>query len=164
MKSKKNFGNIYSLESTSYFQGTVMYICLILIFICDTRQAQIYSVAVQSIASGIGTWDWIFQYYRTVFLVEVSGHKLESSQIRVFVWFSTLIFPFYKMLFMNRLEFSCFTDFFVKIFKTWEEYGFLQNRPEEGTVKRVEQNTWVFCYTYVQEFHLWLIWTLRLIA
>jgi hypothetical protein len=25
-------------------------------------------------------------------LVEVSGHKLESSQTRVFVWFSTLIF------------------------------------------------------------------------
>jgi hypothetical protein len=30
----------------------------------------------------------------------------ESCQTRVFVWFSTLIFPFYKMLIMNRLEFS----------------------------------------------------------
>ena len=38
---------------------------------------------------------------------------------------TTLIFPFYKMIFMNRLEFSCFADFFVKIFKTTEEYGFL---------------------------------------
>jgi hypothetical protein len=37
--------------------------------------------------------------------------KLESSQTRVFVWFSALIFLFYKMLFMNRLEFSCFPDF-----------------------------------------------------
>ncbi len=27
------------------------------------------------------------------------------------------MFPFYKMLFMNRLEFSCFVDFFVRIFK-----------------------------------------------
>ncbi len=29
--------------------------------------------------------------------VEFSGHKLETSQTRVFVWFSTLIFPFYKI-------------------------------------------------------------------
>ena len=36
---------------------------------------------------------------------QVSEHKFESSQTWVFVWFSTLIFPFYKMLFMNRLEF-----------------------------------------------------------
>ncbi len=52
------------------------------------------------------------------FLVEVSGHKLESSQTRVFVWFSTLFFPFYKMLFM----FSCFGDFFERIIKTRVEY------------------------------------------
>jgi hypothetical protein len=44
-------------------------------------------------------------------LVEVSGHNHESSQTRVFVWFSTPIFPLYKMLFMNRIELSCFTDF-----------------------------------------------------
>ncbi len=49
------------------------------------------------------------------FSVEVSGHKLESSHTRVFVWFSTLIFPFYKMLFMKN---SCLADFFVRIFKT----------------------------------------------
>jgi hypothetical protein len=55
----------------------------------------------------------------------VSGHKLDSSQTEVFVWFSTLIFPFYKMLFMNRVEVSCFTDFFVRIFSISEEYGFL---------------------------------------
>jgi hypothetical protein len=47
------------------------------------------------------------------FSVEVSEHKLESSQTRVFAWFSTLIFKFYKGLFMNRQEFSCFEDFFV---------------------------------------------------
>jgi hypothetical protein len=59
-------------------------------------------------------------------LVEVSGHKLESSQTRVFVSFFTLIFPFYKMLFTNRLEFYCFTDFFfVSFSQTGEEYGFL---------------------------------------
>ncbi len=38
-------------------------------------------------------------------LVEVSRHKLGSSQAQVFVWFSTLCFPVYKMLFMNRLDF-----------------------------------------------------------
>ena len=35
------------------------------------------------------------------------------------------------MLFMKRLEFSCFLDFFLKIIKTSVEYGFLYN---EGTV------------------------------
>ncbi len=45
--------------------------------------------------------------------------------------FSTLIFPFYKMLFMNRLEFSCFANFFVWIFKTRIEYGFLKTPPVE---------------------------------
>jgi hypothetical protein len=39
------------------------------------------------------------------FLVEVPEQKLESSQTQVFVWFSTLFYPFYKMLLMNRLEF-----------------------------------------------------------
>ncbi len=38
------------------------------------------------------------------------AYKFESSQTRVFVLFSTLIFPFYKMLFMNvRLEFRSTT-------------------------------------------------------
>ncbi len=39
-----------------------------------------------------------------VFLVEVFGPKLKSSQTRVFAWFSTLIFPCYKILLMNRLD------------------------------------------------------------
>ncbi len=30
----------------------------------------------------------------TAFIVEVSGHKLDYSHTRVFVWYSTLIFPF----------------------------------------------------------------------
>jgi hypothetical protein len=38
------------------------------------------------------------------YLVEVSWHNLESSLVRVIVWFSALIFPFYKMLFMNRVN------------------------------------------------------------
>ncbi len=54
-------------------------------------------------------------------LGEVSGLKLESSQTR----FSTLIFPFYKKLFMNRFEFSRIADFFARIFKARVEYGFL---------------------------------------
>jgi hypothetical protein len=55
------------------------------------------------------------------------------------------------MLFMNRLEFSCFTDFFVCIFKTRVEYGFLQNPPEERTVNSIEQKTGVCCQIDVQE-------------
>ncbi len=54
----------------------------------------------------------------TAFLFEVSGHKLETSQIRVFVLFSTLISPFFKMLFMNRLELSFFADFLQGLLKT----------------------------------------------
>jgi len=51
----------------------------------------------------------------TAFLVEESGHKLESSHTQVFVWFSTLIYPFYKMLFTNRSKFS-FSQIFVYVF------------------------------------------------
>jgi|LakMenEpi03Aug12_release.lakeMendotaPanAssembly.Ray.scaffolds.fasta_scaffold5164490_1 hypothetical protein len=58
-------------------------------------------------------------------VVEVSGHKLESSQSRVLYVFLPSFFRFYKMIFMNRLDFSCFVDFFVKILKTREESGFL---------------------------------------
>ncbi len=61
----------------------------------------------------------------TAILVEVSGNKLESSQTGVCVWFCTLIFPFYKMLLMNRIEFFCYADFFVRIIDTKVEYGFL---------------------------------------
>ncbi len=51
-------------------------------------------------------------------LVEISGHKLESSQTRVLFSFLPSFFPFYEMLFMKRHKFSCFADFFVCIFKT----------------------------------------------
>jgi hypothetical protein len=40
--------------------------------------------------------------------------------IQVFVWFSTLLFHFYKML-----EFSCFAVVFACIFETRVESGFL---------------------------------------
>ncbi len=48
-------------------------------------------------------------------------------------------FHFYKRLFMSRLEFSCFDDIFVRIFKTREEYGVFSS--VEGTVKSMEQKT-----------------------
>ncbi len=40
---------------------------------------------------------------------------------------------------MNRLEFSCFADFFLRIFKTKEEYGFLRNPPVDGTMNSMEK-------------------------
>ncbi len=71
-----------------------------------------------SIYNSLGLWlekgknlKWISW---TATLVKVSGHKLKSYQTRVFVWFSTLIFPFHNILFMNRLQFSSFADFFCK--------------------------------------------------
>jgi len=69
----------------------------------------------------------IAAYAEMEFLNGISGHKPESCETLVFVRFSTLIFPFYKMLFRNKLEFSCFVDFIVSIFKTREEHGFLEN-------------------------------------
>jgi hypothetical protein len=51
---------------------------------------------------------------------------------------------------------SCFADFFMNIFNTREEYGFLLNPPVEGIVNSIEQKTRVFCQTDVQEFHLWI--------
>jgi hypothetical protein len=91
----------------------------------------------------------------TAFLVKVSGHiliKLESSQTWVFVWFSTLIFPFHKILSMNTLKFSCFVGFFVRILKPKkEEYRFLFNPPvERDSVNSKEQKTRVFLLNWCQ--------------
>ncbi len=64
------------------------------------------------------------------FLVKVSGHKLESSQTQVFVWFSALTFPFHKMLFMKRLKFSCFAhcnENPTYVFLFWEWRGLSPN-------------------------------------
>ncbi len=47
------------------------------------------------------------------FLVEVSGHKLQSSQTRVYVGVFYPHFSVLQMLLRNRLEFSCFSEFFV---------------------------------------------------
>ncbi len=49
------------------------------------------------------------------------GNLGQHCQTRVFCSH----FPFYKMLFLNKLKFSCFPDFFVRIFNTRVEYGFL---------------------------------------
>jgi hypothetical protein len=75
-------------------------------------------------------------------LAEVSGHKLASSQARVFVWFSTQVFLFYKMLFMNSSNFFV-RGFSVWSFKTRVEYNFM-DPPVEETVTNMEQNTRAF--------------------
>jgi hypothetical protein len=61
------------------------------------------------------------EFWNEFFLVEISGHKLEPSQTRDFL--SGFLPSFFrsKMLFMNRLKFSYFTDYFVRPFKTQEE-------------------------------------------
>ncbi len=57
------------------------------------------------------------------FLVEVSGQPVNSgsSETRVLSGFFPH-FSFNKMLFMNRLEFSCFAVFLLGFFKTREEF------------------------------------------
>ncbi len=47
----------------------------------------------------------------------LNGINSSLHKTRVFVWFSTLIFLFYKILFMNWLEFSCFARTFCKLLK-----------------------------------------------
>ncbi len=56
---------------------------------------------------------------------------------------SSFFTPSYKMPFINRLDFSCFADFFVRIIKTRVEYGFLFNSSIEGTVNSMERKTLV---------------------
>ncbi len=63
----------------------------------------------------------------TTFLVEVSGHKLESSQSRIFVWFSNFNFPFKKMLLMNRL-FFLFLGFWIAWIKRLESFVKLMSK------------------------------------
>ncbi len=76
----------------------------------------------------------------TVFLVEVSGHKIESSQTP---FLYPIIFPFYKMLLMKKLEFSCFADFL---------YVFL--KPEKSEV----------LFKIRQKKGLWITWSKRLLS
>jgi hypothetical protein len=57
-------------------------------------------------------------------LVEVFGLKLDSFQTRVFVWFSTPIFPFYKC-YHEKTRVFLLRGFFVRIFKTRVDYGFI---------------------------------------
>jgi hypothetical protein len=63
---------------------------------------------------------------------EVSEYKLEYSQARDLVWFSTFIFSFYKMLFMHRLEFSCLADFLLGFLKPEKSMFFFKIRQEKG--------------------------------
>jgi hypothetical protein len=55
--------------------------------------------------------------------------RLKSSETRVLVGFSIFVFPFYKMLFMNKLKstrvFPFRGFFFVRFFRTRVESGFL---------------------------------------
>ncbi len=45
------------------------------------------------------------------------------------------------MRFMNRLEFSCFSDFFVWVFKNQSRVRFFGNPPVEETANSMEQNS-----------------------
>ncbi len=49
-----------------------------------------------------------------------------------------------------------FAEFFISIFKTRVESGFLLKSANRKTVNNMEQKTWVLCQIDVQEFHLYL--------
>jgi hypothetical protein len=66
------------------------------------------------------------------------------AKTRVFSSFCLVFYPHFSVLPMAIHEQSrvfIFADFFVRIFKTKEEYGFLQNPPVEGTVNSMEQKS-----------------------
>jgi hypothetical protein len=63
-----------------------------------------------------------------VFLNGISGRGFWAETR---IWFSTLIFLFYKMLFVNILEFSCFADFFVFL-NSKKSVVFFKIRQEKG--------------------------------
>jgi hypothetical protein len=42
--------------------------------------------------------------FMNAILSRVFGQRLKSSETQVLVGFSTFVFPFYKMLFMNKLK------------------------------------------------------------
>ncbi len=64
-------------------------------------------------------------------LVEVSGHKLESSNDSGFVWFSILNFPFYNIIFLNRLEYFVKFSGFCLVF--YPKFSILQNNIHKKT-------------------------------
>ncbi len=55
---------------------------------------------------------------------------INSSPMRL--QFSTFTFPLYKMLFMNRLEFSCFADFLGVFIKPEQSMVFFKIRQQKG--------------------------------
>jgi hypothetical protein len=79
-----------------------------------------------------------------VFLNGISGRGFLDINSGFF-WFSTLIFLFYKMIFVNILEFSCFADFLFVFFKPKKSVVFFKIRPVAGIVNSMEQKTRVFC-------------------
>ncbi len=69
-------------------------------------------------------WQWPWRTAEMEFLnnffSQGSGHKLESSHSRAFVWFSTFVFPFYK----NALHENTWVFLFLhRFFKTRLGYG-----------------------------------------
>ncbi len=65
------------------------------------------------------------------------------------VRFSTLVFPFSKMLFMN---FSCLRFSLYELLKTRVEYSVLSNPPVEGTVNSMEKRLQSFVKRITNNF------------
>ncbi len=72
-----------------------------------------------------------------------------------FVWFSTLVFTFYKMLSTKRLEFSCFADFFAGFLKLEQRLVFFENPPVERQCgAKVSSLLWNWCPRIPSRNHL----------
>jgi len=99
---------------------------------------------------------WILRSQRwnswSAFLSSFLG--INSSPLRFEFLFSILSFLFYKTLFMKRLVFSCFADFFVRILKPEKSMVSLKSSSRSDCGYDGAKDSQVFSQTDVQEFHL----------
>jgi hypothetical protein len=75
------------------------------------------------------------------FSVDFSVHELSLLRLEFLSGFLSSFFWFYEMLFMNRLEFSCFADFFVRMKKTEEGLVNSMEKRLEYFVKLMSKNS-----------------------
>ncbi len=99
---------------------------------CSSWKNEISFFMLLPLLLSLWSIDGIFEWH---FLSRFLG--INSSLLRL--EFSALIFPFYKILFKNRLEFSCFTDFCMAF---WNRSTiFFKIRQYRGLWIAIEQKT-----------------------
>ncbi len=110
-------------------------------FTVDVLYTHFHAQKRQKKSIRLSSWDGILERQFS----QDSGHKLESSLTRVFVWFSALVCLSYKILFMDRFEFFLFRGFFCMEFLIQSGVWFSLTSAVEETLNSMEQKYRVFC-------------------